>query len=78
MTDVFKAVVIARHSLSRPFGEAIYSAIKLLMRLLQSMKNRSRKDETSMVGVIIRNKIDISDVFKAVVIPAQAVPKLRD
>jgi len=49
MNDVFKAVVIARH-------EAIYSAIKLLMRLLQSMKNRSRKDETSMVVLIFSKK----------------------
>jgi len=39
----FKAVVIARH-------EAIYSVRKALKRLLQSMKNRFRNDETSMVG----------------------------
>ena len=39
----FKAVVIARH-------EANNTARKALMRLLQSMKNRFRNDETSMVG----------------------------
>ena len=45
MSDIFEAVVFARHGLSRLFGEAIYSAIKSLMRLLQSMKNRFRNDE---------------------------------
>jgi len=61
MSDIFEAVVIARHSLSRFLGKAIYSAIKSLMRLLQSMKNRFRNDENvNGSGVEGQTLIDFS------------------